>query len=75
MQLNVFVSETDKGEGTGPIVFVPVDPEAALPANPRALEWRYFATVMDDDQLLALDRELAIESIKQQGYYLANRII
>jgi hypothetical protein len=73
MQLNVFV--TDQGDGTGPIVFVPDDPGSVLPKNPRALEWRYFATVMVDDHLLALDREVALAEIERRGYYLADRMI
>jgi hypothetical protein len=75
MQLHVFVTASDHGDGTGPIAFVAAVPGAVLPENPRGLEWRYFATVMDDDHLLAPDREHAMEAIGSRSYYISNRII
>jgi hypothetical protein len=75
MQLNVFVTDDGSPEGTGPILFLPISPGAAMPPNPRALEWRYFATIDDEDALLAGDREAALSAIEEDGYYIANRLI
>lgn len=75
MQLNVFVSEDGSPDGTGPILFLPISPQAALPPNPRSLEWRYFATIDDQDGLLAPDREAALSAIADDGYYIAHRLI
>ena len=75
MQLNVFVSEDGTRNGTGPILFLPISPQAALPPNPRALEWRYFATIEDKDGLLAADREAALAAIEDDGFYIAHRLI
>ena len=75
MQLNVFVTGDGTPDGTGPILFLPISPTAALPPNPRALEWRYFATIEDKDSLLAPDRDQAMSAIGDEGYYIANRLI
>jgi hypothetical protein len=75
MQLNVFVSEDGSDAGTGPILFLPISPNAALPPNPRSLEWRYFATIEDKDSLLANDREAALSAIEDDGFYIAQRLI
>jgi hypothetical protein len=75
MQLNVFVSEDGSEAGTGPILFLPTSPHAALPLNPRSLEWRYFATIEDKDSLLASDREAALAAIEDDGFYIAHRLI
>jgi hypothetical protein len=73
--LNVFVTEDGGPFGTGPILFLPTSPDAALPSHPRSLEWRYFATVGFDDAMLADDREAAIAAVESNGYYVANRLI
>jgi hypothetical protein len=75
MQLNVFVTEDGSDSGTGPILFLPISPKAALPPNPRSLEWRYFATIEDKDSLLAADREAALSAIEDDGFYVAHRLI
>jgi hypothetical protein len=75
MQLNVFVTDDGTGDGTAPILFLPTSPEAALPPNPRALPWRYFATIEAGDSLLSGDRDAAISAIGDDGYYIANRLI
>jgi hypothetical protein len=75
MQLLVFVSDDGSEQGTGPILFVRDGPEAVLPDNPRALEWRYFATIQDGDQLLGGERGAALKSIAEVGHFIARRMI
>lgn len=75
MQLNVFVTDDGTEFGTGPLLFLPTVPEAILPAHPRALEWRYFATIEAGDSLLATDREAALAAIHDDGHYIAQRLV
>lgn len=75
MQLNVFVTEDETSAATGPILFLPGTRKAVLPPNPRSLEWRYFATIEDQDSLLAEDREAALAAIDDDGFYIAHRLI
>ena len=75
IQLLVFVSDDGTGTGTGPILFLPSRPDAALPPNPRGMEWRYFATISDEDNLLGSDRTAALEAIGSEGFYIAQRLI
>jgi hypothetical protein len=76
MRLLVFV--TDDGvtpDATGPILFVREAPDAILPANPRGLDWRYFATILPNDPIMDDYRAAAEAAIEQHGYYVANRLI
>ena len=75
MQLNVFVTDDGSENGSGPILFLPIDPRSVLPPHPRSLEWRYFATIEDKDSLLATDREAALSAIEDDGFYIAHRLI
>lgn len=52
MNLLVFISDDGSPEGTGPIVIVPERKDAVLPRNPRSFEWRYFATITEQDSIL-----------------------
>ena len=74
MHLLVFVTDDGKGGTTGATLYLPQNAEASLPPNPRSLEWRYFATISDRDELLAHSPG-AIEAIEQHGYFVTNRII
>ena len=74
MRLMVFVTDDGTADGTGPLLFLRERPDAVLPKNPRALEWRYFATIDENDRLLG-DDPVAIERIAANGYYIANRLI
>lgn len=75
MLLNVFVTDDGTQNGTGPILFVLDVPEAALPPNPRSLDWRYFATIEDRDSLLSVDGVAAALAIADEGYYIAHRLV
>lgn len=74
MQLLVFVSDDGTADGTGPLLFLPASPEAALPPNPRSLEWRYFATINEDDNLATSEPSL-MGSLATHGYHIAHRLI
>lgn len=75
MQLLVFVTDDGRPNGTGPILFLPAAPEAALPPHPRSLTWRYFATVTEDDALLGEDKAAVLADIHEAGHHIANRIV
>jgi hypothetical protein len=74
-RLLIFVTETGPETTSGPILFVEDRPEAALPANPRGLNWRYFATVGRDDALVAEERAAIEAGLADDGYYISNRLI
>lgn len=75
MQLHVFVTDDGSTDGSGPILFLPLHPKAVLPPHPRSFEWRYFATIEDKDNILAIDRDAALSAIEDDGYYIAHRLI
>jgi hypothetical protein len=75
MQLHIFVTRDGMGAGTGPLLFISISPQAVLPPHPRALEWRYLATIDHEDTLLAPDRSLALAGIERDGFYIANRLL
>jgi hypothetical protein len=75
VHLLVFVTEDETGTGTGPIVYLPERADAALPPHPRSLSWRYFATVMESDTLVANDREAILSGIEQDGHFISKRMI
>lgn len=52
MRVLVFVSDDGTEDGTGPLLFLREHGQSILPPHPRALGWRYFATVEERDQLL-----------------------
>lgn len=72
MNLLVFVSENDSEIATGPTLFVPDTPDAVMPPNPYGLEWRYFATIADEDELLPIGGR---EGIEMDGYYITSHLI
>lgn len=75
MQLNVFATDDGSRDGSGPILLLPLDPQAVLPPHPRSLEWRYFATIEDKDNIPGTDRDAALSAIEDDGYYIAHRLI
>jgi hypothetical protein len=75
MSVHVFVTEDGTANGTGPLLFLPDRPDAYLPAHPRSLSWRYFATVSSEDNLVAGEGRDAALALSQDGFYVANRLI
>lgn len=75
MQVLVFVTDDGSSAGSGPILFLPDHPGAALPTHPRSLEWRYFATVSDKDALLTQDGDAALNALAMKGHFIAQRMI
>jgi hypothetical protein len=75
MLVLVFVSDDGMPNGTGPIVFVRAEAGASLPANPRSLPWRYFATVTAGDAMILAEGEAATRALSEKGFYIANRLV
>jgi hypothetical protein len=76
MNLLVFISDDGSPEGTGPIVIVPERKDAVLARNPRSFEWRYFATITEQDSILDSNQQAeCLQCIADDGFYLANRLI
>jgi hypothetical protein len=74
-RLLVFVTETGPDSTSGPVLFIEDRPDAALPANPRGLGWRYFATIGREDAMMAEEREPIELGLEEDGYYISNRLI
>lgn len=74
MQLLVFVTDDGTADGSGPVLYLPDSPDAALPRNPRSFEWRYFATIDETDNLAITEPNLK-KSIEATGYFIAQRLI
>ena len=75
MQLIVFVTDDGTPDGTGPLLFVENHPLSFLPANPRSLEWRYFATIAKDDTMFMAERAAGLPALAKDGFYIANRLV
>jgi hypothetical protein len=75
--MNVLVFVTDDGteEGSGPILFLKDFATAAMPAHPRALEWKYFATVTEADEVLGEDRAAIRLALEQDEPFIAYRLL
>ncbi len=74
MQILVFVTEDDAGHSTGPTLFLTDDRKSVLPPHPRALEWKYFATISEDDELFASNVG-GKQALDMEGFYIANKLI
>lgn len=74
--LRVLVFATDRPgtpEASAPFVIIPEAAAAFLPQHPGGLEWRYFATMRLDDQMLAEDRAVITSALHDPGYYITDR--
>ena len=75
MPILVFVTDDGSERGTGPLLFLPTRPDAALPPHPRSMSWRYFATVGEGDSLLGPDTEHTLDEIRRKGFCIARRLV
>ena len=75
MKVLVFVTDDGTEAGTGPILFVKDFATATLPVHPRALSWKYFATVDQDDELLGDDREAIRNALHNDDSFIAARLL
>ena len=75
MKVLVFVTDDGTEAGTGPILFVKDFAGSTLPAHPRGLEWKYFATVDDTDPLLGDDRLAIRAALEADDSFIAPRLI
>jgi hypothetical protein len=74
--LRILVFATDRPgttEASAPFAIIPEAAAAFLPQHPGGLEWRYFATMRLDDQMLAVDREAINAALRDPGYYISDR--
>ncbi|HEV7276799.1 MAG TPA: hypothetical protein VGN80_10960 [Devosiaceae bacterium] len=74
--LRVLVFATDRdgtAEASAPFVIIPEAAASFLPAHPGGLEWRYFATMRLDDQMLAEDRAVITAALHDPGYYITDK--
>jgi hypothetical protein len=75
MKVLVFVTDDGTEAGTGPILFVKDFATATLPPHPRALTWKYFATVDESDDLLGEDRDAIRAAIANDDSFVAPRLL
>jgi hypothetical protein len=75
MQLLVFVTDDGSPDGSGPVLFVKDHPLAVLPPHPRSLEWRYFATIDNDDRLFLVEGDAGWDALAEDGFYISDRLI
>lgn len=74
--LRVLVFATDRpgtSDAAAPFVIIPEAAAAFLPQHPGGLDWRYFATMRLDDQMLAADRAAITTALHDPGYYITDR--
>jgi hypothetical protein len=73
--LRILVFATDhpeRSEASAPFVIIPEAAAAFLPQHPDGREWRYFATMRLDDQMLASDRTDIASALHDPGYYISH---
>lgn len=75
MRLLVFVTDDGSADGSGPLLFLPDHKTSVKPRHPRSLEWRYFATIDEIDNLFAVDGVVGRKSIEDRGHYIATRLL
>ena len=75
MRLLVFVSDDGTPDGTGPTLFLPDHKTSVKPKHPRGMEWRYFATIAEEDNLFAIEARAGLQSIRERGHYIAQRLV
>lgn len=57
------------GRASGPSLIVEADHVAALPHHPTGKAWRYFATISDNDALIASRREIIEAALAGRGFF------
>ncbi len=75
MKVLVFVTDDGTEAGTGPVLFLKDFATSAMPAHPRGLVWKYFATVLEDDELLGEDRAAINAALADDEPFVAPRLI
>jgi hypothetical protein len=75
MKVLIFVTDDGTEAGSGPILFVKDFATSTLPPHPRALAWRYFATVDENDELLGEDRPAIRSALANDDCFIAPRLL
>jgi hypothetical protein len=74
MNLMMFVTDDGSSDGTAPMLFLPRTEDAVLPGHPRSLEWKYVATISEDDNLALAHPDL-MDSIDEVGFFVAHQLL
>jgi lipoprotein-anchoring transpeptidase ErfK/SrfK len=56
------------------MAFVQAGLDAPLPANPRLMRWRYFATISDRDRLFAVHGPNAADALLIRGHFMVSNL-
>jgi hypothetical protein len=76
MQVLVFVTDDGKAvEGSGPTLIIEDRAQAVLPPNPRALGWRYFATMKAEDAMFGSEAARMRKALKGGKPYITNKLV
>jgi len=76
MQVLVFVTDDGKSvEGSGPTLVLLDAPTAVLPPNPRAMQWRYFATMRSGDSLFSAEAARMQSALTNGTPFVTDRLI
>ena len=75
MNILVFVTDDGTEAGTGPILFLKDFATSSMPEHPRGLEWKYFATVTEGDELLGEDRKAIMLALESDEPFVAHRLL
>jgi len=75
MNILVFVTDDGTEAGTGPILFLKDFATSSMPEHPQGLEWKYFATVTEGDELLGEDRKAITLALESDEPFVAHRLL
>lgn len=75
MNILVFVTDDGTPAGTGPILFLKDHSSASMPAHPRGLDWKYFATVAEGDKLLGDEKDDVLGALQDDVPFIAHRLL
>lgn len=75
VQVLVFVTDDSRSsQSSGPTLVLQDTPAAVLPRNPRALEWRYFATMQTGDALFERERDRMGLALSRGAVYYGSAV-
>jgi len=75
MKILVFITDDGTEAGSGPVLFLKDFATSSMPPHPRGLEWKYFATVTENDELLGEDRKAIKLALEQDEPFIAQRLL
>lgn len=75
MKILVFVTDDGTEAGAGPILFLRDLPSSVLPDHPRGLAWKYFATILEEDDLMGEDQAAIKAALADDEPFIAWRLL